>query len=68
MKDCFRISMAAARVNAGLTQEQVAAIMKLSKNTIINWEKGRITPKPAQFKMYCEVVGIDEDLISLESR
>ena len=68
MSNLFRISMAAARVNAGLTQEDVARIMKISKATIINWEKGRIIPKPAQFKMYCEVVGIDEDLISLPSR
>lgn len=68
MSNLFRISMAAARVNAGLTQEDVAKIMKISKATIINWEKGRIIPKPAQFKMYCEVVGIDEDLISLPSR
>ncbi len=68
MKKLFRISMAAARVNAGMTQEDVAKAMEISKATIINWEKGRVIPKPAQFKMYCEVVGIDEDLISLPSR
>lgn len=62
----FRISMAAARVNAGMTQEEVARAMKLNKSTIISWERGRIIPKPAQFRMYCEVVGAPEDIIILQ--
>ena len=37
-----KISLAAARVNAEMTQEEVAEIMHVSKNTIINWEKGRV--------------------------
>lgn len=36
----LQISLAAARVNAGLTQEEVAKNMKISKNTLVNWEKG----------------------------
>ena len=28
--------------------------MKVSKNTIVNWENGKIEMKPAQFKMYSE--------------
>lgn len=61
----FKISMAAARVNAGMTQTDVAKKMRLNKQTIVNWEKGRVIPKPAQFKMYCEIVGITEDYIFL---
>ena len=34
----YKISMAAARVNAKLTQSEVAEIMKVSKQTIVNWE------------------------------
>ncbi len=65
MVEHFQISLAAARVNARLTQEAVAARMKISKQTIVNWEKGKITPKPAQLKMYCEIVGISVDNIFL---
>ncbi len=36
----IRISLAAARVNAKMTQKQVAEKMGVSKQTIINWEKG----------------------------
>lgn len=38
------ITLAGARVNAGFTQEQVAAHLNVSKNTIINWEKGKTLP------------------------
>ena len=33
------ISLAAARVNARMTQAEVAKAIKISKNTLINWEK-----------------------------
>ena len=36
----LQITLAAARVNAGFTQEEVAKKMGISKQTIINWEKG----------------------------
>ena len=38
--DVFKISLAAARVNAGLTQAETAEKMGVTKRTIINWEKG----------------------------
>ena len=40
----IRISLAAARVNARMTQQQVAEKMGVSKQTIINWEKGKVVP------------------------
>lgn len=65
MGDYYKISLAAARVNAGMTQEDVAKAMQVSKATILNWENGKVPMKPAQFKMYCSVVGAPEDCISL---
>lgn len=61
----FKITLAAARVNAGMTQSDVASKMKVSKQTIINWESGKIEMKPAQFKMFCFVVNAPEDAIIL---
>ena len=35
-----KISLKAARVNAGLTQEQAARAIGKTKQTIVNWEAG----------------------------
>ena len=40
----MKITLKAARVNAGLTQDDVARILKKSKNTIVSYEKGRSSP------------------------
>lgn len=65
MHNEYRITLAAARVNAGMTQEDVARKMKVSKATIVNWENGKTEMKPAQFKMYCLIVNAPEDAIIL---
>jgi DNA-binding XRE family transcriptional regulator len=44
----LRISLAAARVNAEMTQEDVAREMHVSKNTVVNWEKGKSEPTISQ--------------------
>lgn len=44
----IQISLAAARVNAGLTQDDVARSLKISKNTVVAWEKGTSEPKTSQ--------------------
>lgn len=43
MEAC-KISLRAARVNAGLTQEQVAESLKVAKRTVQNWENGLSVP------------------------
>lgn len=40
----IKISMAAARVNAGLTQKQVCEALNISKTTLVSYEKGRTIP------------------------
>lgn len=40
----FRISLAAARVNADLTQREVAEKLGVSNKTIVNWENGKSAP------------------------
>lgn len=61
----LQISLAAARVNAGLTQADVAEKMGLSKQTIVNWEHGRIAPKPAQMEMLGRIYDVPLDYIFL---
>ena len=65
MDNNIKISLAAARVNAGLTQDDVAKKMGVSKQTIINWEKGRIVPKIPEIKMLTDIYNISEEYIFL---
>ena len=48
LKEGFRISLAAARVNANLTQDEVANKLHVGKQTIVSWEKGETEPKVSQ--------------------
>lgn len=64
----LQISLAAARVNAGLTQEDVAKAMKVGKQTVVNWEKGNSEPKMSQSRKLSELYGIPIDNIFLPSK
>lgn len=59
------ISLAAARVNANMTQEEAAKAMNVSKSTIVNWEKGRNSPKYSQMVRLCEIYQMPMDYIFL---
>ena len=61
----LKITLAAARVNARLTQTDVAKRMKVSKQTIVNWERGKITPQQAQLFMLSDIYKIPMENISL---
>lgn len=64
----IKISLAAARVNAGLTQEDVAKHMKVSKNTVVAWEKGNTEPKISQAKELSELYAMPLDHIFLPEK
>lgn len=61
----IQISLAAARVNAGLTQDDVAKMMKISKNTLIKWEKGISEPSISQGRRLSSIYNIPLDNIFL---
>lgn len=61
----FQISLVAARVNANLTQKEVAEKMHVTKQTIINWEKGKIIPRIPEIEMLCRIYNIPQDYIFL---
>lgn len=68
MNQQLQISLAAARVNARMTQEDVAKRMKTSKRTIINWEKGVAVPSFADLNMLSSIYSIPIDNIFLPSK
>lgn len=63
--EMLQISLAAARVNAGKTQEDVAKALKVSKNTVCAWERGTTEPKTSQARELSLLYGIPLDNIFL---
>lgn len=68
MGEVIKISLAAARINAKLTQEEVANMMKIGKRTIINWEKGASIPSFADLNMLSNIYKIPVDNIFLPKK
>ena len=59
----LKITLAAARVNAGLTQKEVAKDMHISHTTLIEWEKGKDTPKVSQLRRLFELYDIGAEYL-----
>ncbi len=64
----LQISLAAARVNAGMTQDDASKAMKISKNTLVNWEKGLSEPTITQGRKLSELYNMPLDNIFLPTK
>lgn len=63
-----KISLAAARVNAGMTQAEVAKILHKTPQTIVNWENGRSPIDMANFTVLCELYKIPQSFIFVPNK
>lgn len=61
----LKISLKAARVNANLSQEEVAMKMKKSKVTINNWENGKTEIDYGNLNELCRLYSVTMDDILL---
>jgi DNA-binding XRE family transcriptional regulator len=61
----MQISLRAARVNANMTQDEVAKNLHKSKQTIVNWENRRTKIDGANFSALCELYKVGKDYIFL---
>ena len=61
----LKISLKAARVNANLSQEEVARKMKKSKVTINNWENGKTEVDYGNLNELCRLYSVTMDDILL---
>lgn len=61
----LKISLKAARVNANLSQEEVARKMKKSKMTINNWENGKTEIDYGNLNELCRLYSVTMDDILL---
>ena len=59
----INISLKAARVNANLTQRELAEKLNVTIDTVLNWENGRSEPKLSQLRQISELSGIPMDFI-----
>ncbi len=56
-----KITIKAARVNAGLTQKEAAAHFGVSNKTLCAWEVGASMPNAKQIDMMCDLYGFSYD-------
>ena len=59
-----KLSLKAARINAGYNQEKAAALLGISKTTLIKWEQGKTFPNAAAIEKICTVYRVHYDDIS----
>ena len=65
----MKISLKAARVNAGYGQKEAAKLLGIGNGTLSNWEKGRSFPDVKKLEALCELYGVSyNDLIFLPSK
>ena len=65
MPQISQISLKAARVNANLTQAEVAKRLHKSKQTITNWESGKTKISAADLLVLCDMYKISQSVIRL---
>lgn len=66
--ETLKISLAAARVNANLTQDEVSRRLHVGKRTVVNWEKGKSTPSFIVLNALSNLYGIPIDNIILPKK
>ena len=53
--------MKAARINANLTQAEMASRLGVTKKTIGSWESGKTKPKLDKVEPICSLLGVGYD-------
>lgn len=59
----MKITLKAARINAGLKQIDVANKLSVNITTISNWESGKTKPSIENFRKLCELYKWPENCI-----
>lgn len=59
MSERFRITLEAARVNAGMLQKEVCERLGISLTTLVNWEKGKTMPTADRAMELADLYGLE---------
>lgn len=59
-----KITLSAARVNAGYSQKKAAELLGISNTTLCNWENGKTFPDQPMIEKICNLYGVTYDMIN----
>ncbi len=59
----FKLTMKAARINKGYTQDEAAELLGISVATLVNYEKGKTSPKYHTSKKMAAIYGAPFDML-----
>lgn len=59
-----KITLSAARVNAGYSQKAAAELLNISNKTLCNWENGKTFPDQPMIEKLCNLYGVTYDMIN----
>lgn len=59
----MRMTLKAARINAGLKQTDMAVELGVDRKTIGSWESGKSMPKADKVEAICLLLGVSYDAI-----
>lgn len=59
----MKITLKAARINAGLKQSDVAVALGVERKTVGAWESGKHLPKADKIDALCKLLGVSYDNI-----
>lgn len=63
-----KLPVKAARIAAGLTQEQLAQEMGVTRMTVSNWENNKKRMRTTAFYLFCKITGFSTDEIILPEK
>lgn len=59
-----KITLSAARVNAGYSQKSAAKLLNISNKTLCSWENGKTFPDQPMIEKLCNLYGVTYDMIN----
>ena len=62
-----KISLKAARVNAGLSQKEAAILLGISNKTLCSWENGKTFPDQPMIDKICVLYGVTYDMLDFSA-
>lgn len=57
----MKVTLKAARINKGLTQEEVANALNVTKKTVGSWENGKTMPQIDKIERLCSLYSCNYD-------